>query len=186
MPNAYGNYVIQWILQKGAQQDRDRVIEAVKGRVVVWSRHKFASNVVEQVVRTAGQTQRRALAEEILVPPHQHQQQQREEDGEEGPGVAGGEPPAVSMAEDPFANFVLQRFLEACDGDQKLRLVAVLQPRLAALRKRAIGGGGGGGAPPNGGMVGAGAGAGAGAGWTKHLAAVQMKCDAIRPQGMMR
>lgn len=164
MPNAYGNYVIQWILQKGQQRDKDRVVKAVMGNVVRWSRHKFASNVVEQVVRTASREQRRRLAEEILAEPNGS-----------SPADGSSSPAAVTMAEDPFANFVLQRFLEACDVDQKLRLVAVLQPRLTALRKRAVAAGG---APALPGDAAAAAG-----GWTKHLAAVQMKCDAIRPAG---
>lgn len=166
MPNAYGNYVIQWILQKGQQRDKDRVVKAVMGNVVRWSRHKFASNVVEQVVRTASREQRRRLAEEILAEPSGNVN---------GQADGSSSPAAVTMAEDPFANFVLQRFLEACDVDQKLRLVAVLQPRLAALRKRAVAAGG---APALPGDAAAAAG-----GWTKHLAAVQMKCDAIRPAG---
>lgn len=153
----YGNYVIQWILQKGLPQDKNRVVESVSGNVLAWSRHKFASNVVEQVVRAADSHQRRHLASEILQEVST-------------PSAGSSDVAANLMLQDAYANYVLQRFLELCDHDQKMALVDTLQPRLAALRKGGTAGGAAlAGAPPS-----------TLSNWTKHLTAVQMKCEAIR------
>ncbi|CAO1627363.1 unnamed protein product [Sympodiomycopsis kandeliae] len=145
MADQYGNYVIQWILQRGEAQDQEKVIDSVVGNVLTLSRHKFASNVVEQVVRAASATQRRILAEEIL---------QQLESSHQPHSAVLGDPcmtAANVMMTDQYANYVLQRFLELCEKDQKLKMVAILRPRLIALRR----------------------GAGGPGGWTKHLAAVE-------------
>lgn len=141
MADQYGNYVIQWILQKGLPQDRARVIDSVQGHVLALSRHKFASNVVEQVVRAASPTQLRSLCSEILQPI----------EGQSTPTNGGSSTAANVMMTDQYANYVLQRFLERCEDDQKMRLVHLLGPRLTALRR----------------------GAGGPGAWTKHLAAVE-------------
>ena len=46
----YGNYVIQHVLERGGQEDRGRVIAAVRGSVLALSQHKFASNVLEKCI----------------------------------------------------------------------------------------------------------------------------------------
>jgi hypothetical protein len=39
---AYGNYVIQHILEKGNEYDRIRLLQTIKAKVLELSRHKFA------------------------------------------------------------------------------------------------------------------------------------------------
>lgn len=158
MADQYGNYVIQWILQRGMPQDKMKVIEAVVGKVLALSRHKFASNVVEQVVRAADKSQLRRLASEILEPvgpsPYPYEDE----------SMASANRAANIMMTDQYANYVLQRFIELCEPDQKMKLVSILQPSLIALRR----------------------GAGGPGGWTKHLAAVErLVGEAIAGNGGM-
>lgn len=83
----YGNYVIQHVLGKwrrdgvdisewelmvfisftehGKQEDKTKLIATVKGRVLVMSQHKFASNVVEKCVTHAARAERSQLIEEV-------------------------------------------------------------------------------------------------------------------------
>lgn len=68
MQDQYGNYVVQWILQKGQPKDSSRIIDLVRGKVLNLSRHKFASNVLEEVVRASDDQTREELMEEILKP----------------------------------------------------------------------------------------------------------------------
>ena len=46
----YGNYVIQHILENGTQEEKEPILEIVLGSVVQFSKHKFASNVIENVL----------------------------------------------------------------------------------------------------------------------------------------
>ncbi|KAJ9476566.1 mRNA-binding protein PUF3 [Pseudozyma hubeiensis] len=150
MQHQYGNYVVQWILQRGEEVDRREVVGRIKGKVLVLSRHKFASNVVEEVVRTSERTDRDELLEEILRPIS-------------SPGEGKEQlVPAMLMMKDQFANYVLQRFFEMADREQRGRLVEVLQPALVGARRTSIGSAGAGGG-----------GAAAAAHTAKHLVAIE-------------
>lgn len=138
MHDQYGNYVIQWILQHGSKPDRDLVIGKARGNVLVLSRHKFASNVVEQVIRAASPEERCALIEEIIAPV-------------DGTNASVGEEAvegAVVMMKDQYGNYVLQRFLEMSQGQQRARLVALVKPALYNMKRFS-------------------------SGYTKHLAAIE-------------
>jgi pumilio RNA-binding family len=126
MHDQYGNYVIQWILSNGTKQDKDVIIDKAKGNVLKLSKHKFASNVVEQITRVAPQEERYSLIEEIMVPV------QDETNGENTVG-------AVVMMKDQYGNYVLQRFLELSEGQQKLRLVSFVKPALNNIKRFASG-----------------------------------------------
>lgn len=122
MHDQYGNYVIQWILQNASKPDKDVVIQMAKGNVLRFSKHKFASNVVEQVIRAASQEERYSLIEEVMVPI------QDEHSGETTVG-------AIIMMKDQFGNYVLQRFLELSEGQQKNRLMSFIKPALINMKR---------------------------------------------------
>ena len=44
MQDQYGNYVVQYVLEKAAPQDRSDIISVIYGQVLHLSKHKFASN----------------------------------------------------------------------------------------------------------------------------------------------
>ena len=132
MQDQYGNYVIQWVLQHGDMRDRLAVINQTKGHLLQLARHKFASNVVEHVIEVAPTRDRRELLDELLVPLAP----------QETEGIAllleGAAPLCVAtiMMQDQYANYVLQRFLQVIQGDDRARLVAAVRPVLVALRQR--------------------------------------------------
>lgn len=58
---------MQYILEKGAPQDRDQVIQKLIGHMLQMSKHKFASNVCEKAVLNASPAQKDILVREISV-----------------------------------------------------------------------------------------------------------------------
>ena len=62
-----GNYVIQHVLEHGNPEDKSRIILELKGKVLVLSQHKFASNVVEKCVTYANRNERAFLIEEVCA-----------------------------------------------------------------------------------------------------------------------
>jgi len=77
-----GNYVIQHVLEHGKIEDRSRIVNAIMGRVLHLSQHKFArytkknflwlkkiffsSNVVEKCVTYATREEKRQLIDEVV------------------------------------------------------------------------------------------------------------------------
>ncbi|KAH7914709.1 armadillo-type protein [Hygrophoropsis aurantiaca] len=117
MQDQFGNYVVQFVLEQGKPQDRAQVISKLRGQMLNMARHKFASNVCEKALMTAGAEERRILVEEIITPK------------------ADGVSPIVSMMKDQFANYVLQRALTVADADQKELLVSKIRPQLVSMRR---------------------------------------------------
>lgn len=67
LDDQYGNYVIQHILQYGRDSDRDSILDiVVSNGVLLLSRQKFASNVVEKLLKYGSPTQRLAVVREML------------------------------------------------------------------------------------------------------------------------
>ncbi len=116
----YGNYVIQHLMEKGQERDKRTIVNAVRGHVLQYSRHKFASNVVEKCVAFGSVADREALIGEVLeVDP-------------------SGDPltfPLLLMMKDQFANYVVQKILDLVEGAQRDLLLALIRPHLVALRK---------------------------------------------------
>jgi mRNA-binding protein PUF3 len=54
----YGNYVTQHIIAHGKEEDRMRIINLVTTHLVQYSRHKYASNVVEKSIEFGTDQQR--------------------------------------------------------------------------------------------------------------------------------
>jgi hypothetical protein len=63
----YGNYVIQHVLERGNPKDKAFVVSKVKGNVLNYSKHKFASNVVEKCILHGSKEDRQDLLDEIIT-----------------------------------------------------------------------------------------------------------------------
>ena len=133
------NYVIQFVLENGLEQDRLGIIAQLRGRMLQMSRHKFASNVCEKALITADPDSRRQMIEEIM--------RQRQD----------GSSPVVTMMKDqygsmlyffrrpvmissltwPILDYVLQRAISVADAEQRTALIERMRPHLTTLRKRA-------------------------------------------------
>ncbi|KAK9368494.1 armadillo-type protein [Lipomyces kononenkoae] len=117
----YGNYVIQHVIERGKPEDREKIIAVVKDNVLQFSKHKFASNVVEKCVVYGDSRQRQSVIDEIL--------RQRPD----------GSLPLTAMMKDQFANYVIQKLLDVTDGQQRDNLVSKIMPHLQALKKYSYG-----------------------------------------------
>ncbi|KAG8697831.1 mRNA binding protein puf3 [Ceratobasidium sp. 394] len=84
------------------------------------AKHKFASNVCEKALVTANSESRRLLIEEIMTPR---------------PAAVN---PIVLMMKDPFANYVLQRDLQAVGEEQRHALIAKVKPQLNMRRGSSV------------------------------------------------
>ncbi|WFD19278.1 hypothetical protein MCAP1_001501 [Malassezia caprae] len=132
MQDQYGNYVIQWVLQHGDRADQLAIVAATKTHLLQMSRHKFASNVVEHVIEVAPPADLRDLLKELLAPLSAA-------DVEGLPLLIDGTMllcVATVMMQDQYANYVLQRFLQVLQGEDRERLVQTIRPVLYALRQR--------------------------------------------------
>ena len=129
----YGNYVIQHILQ---QRDEDmikknmspsigkakqEIIDIVAENVVKFSKHKFASNVVEKAILHGNKEQRRSIMVKIL--PHDLKHAADLED----------DAPMILMMRDQFANYVVQKLVGVTDGEEKKLIVVAIRAYLDKL-----------------------------------------------------
>lgn len=67
----YGNYVTQHIIEHGRPQDRAMVIGIVRTNLLNFSKHKFASNVVEKCLVFGSDGQRREIMLKVIEKPEQ-------------------------------------------------------------------------------------------------------------------
>ncbi|KAK9480449.1 armadillo-type protein [Lipomyces japonicus] len=117
----YGNYVIQHVIERGKPEDREKIIIFVKENVLQFSKHKFASNVVEKCIIHGDIRQKQTLIDEILRVK------------------SDGSFPLTAMMKDQFANYVIQKLLDVTDGKQRDDLVSKITPHLQALKKYSYG-----------------------------------------------
>ena len=67
LDDQYGNYVVQHVLQFGRESDRESILGLViKGGLLTLSRQKFASNVVEKLLKYGSPVQRNKVVLEML------------------------------------------------------------------------------------------------------------------------
>ncbi|KAJ1976206.1 mRNA binding protein puf3, partial [Dimargaris verticillata] len=117
----YGNYVIQHVLEHSQKADRDLVVSKVRGNVLILSKHKFASNVVERCITYGSEEQRRTLVEEVI---------QTRPDGTTALSI---------MMKDQYANYVVQKMLDAVEGNLRDLLVLKIRPHIQSLKKYTYG-----------------------------------------------
>jgi hypothetical protein len=113
----YGNYVIQHIVEKGRPADKEFIIGKIKGNVMIMSKHKFASNVVEKCVTFGSPKDRQEILDEVLSTK------------------ADGTIALYTMMKDQFANYVVQKLLDVSNESQRILLVTKIKPQLSNLKK---------------------------------------------------
>lgn len=117
----YGNYVIQHILQHGSEDltkhisnSKQEIVNTICGNVVEYSKHKFASNVVEKSVLYGSKNQIRQILNEILPKD------------EEDAANLDENAPLILMMRDQYANYVVQKLVGVASGnDEKLIVIAI-------------------------------------------------------------
>jgi len=105
----YGNYVVQHMLQHSRKEDKRRIISTVQRDVLPYSKHRFASNVVEKCIEVATTGEHaHALEEERAALMHAIL------------GEAGAErPPIFQMMDDRFGMHVVQCVVEHSRGSER-------------------------------------------------------------------
>jgi pumilio RNA-binding family len=124
--------VIQHILENGkSQDDKNKIVKSIKGKVLELSNHKFASNVIEMCIKYSTEKDRRDIIDEILevnsaVPP-------TDADSEE----ATMNQALYQMIQDRYGNYVIQQCIEASSGKQREFLVEKITKCANLLKKQA-------------------------------------------------
>lgn len=124
LDDQYGNYVIQHVLQYGRKTDRDIVLQMIiENNLLVLSKQKFASNVIEKLLKYGSAEHRTAIVREMLKPTD-------DETVESGRSSV-----VLLMVRDAYANYVVQTTLDvAPEGEDKSMLYQELKNHSAQLR----------------------------------------------------
>lgn len=130
----YGNYVIQHILQHGKDSSqtqypshidktKQEIFNVISENTVEYSKHKFASNVVERSILFGSEAQKRLILNKILPKDEAHAV--RLEDSS----------PLILMMRDQYANYVVQKLVDVATGDDKRLIVISIRFYLDKLNK---------------------------------------------------
>lgn len=107
MQDAYGNYVVQYVLDVCGDKDVHVVCESVVGRINSLAIQKFSSNVVEKCLERCTDKVREKYLDELSDPDRIRE-----------------------LMMDPFGNYVIQRALSVATHAQATRLVGAIKPHL--------------------------------------------------------
>lgn len=110
--DAYGNYVVQYILDLDEVNFTRPLCQSFRGKVVALSKQKFSSNVIEKCLRVADPESKSELIEELL---------------------SGNE--LERMLRDSFANYVVQTALDYGHNQHKQRMIDVITPVLPTIKQ---------------------------------------------------
>lgn len=107
MQDAYGNYVVQYVLDVCSDEDVHAVCESVVGKVTLLAIQKFSSNVMEKCLERCTDKVR-----ELYLTELSDSERIRE------------------LMMDPFGNYVIQRALAVSTHAQAVQLVEAMKPHL--------------------------------------------------------
>jgi hypothetical protein len=108
----FGNYVVQYILDLADTRFINPLCRTFSGNIPSLSKQKFSSNVIEKCLRTADNSVRREMIDEVL-------------NGNE----------LEKMLRDSFANYVVQTAMDFADADTRQRIVDAIRPILPSIRQ---------------------------------------------------
>ncbi|KAJ4966970.1 hypothetical protein NE237_018819 [Protea cynaroides] len=109
--DAFGNYVVQFVLELKIPTATANLISQFEGNYVHLSTQKFSSNVVEKCLKVFGEENRSRIILELLSYSHFGQ-----------------------LLQDPFANYVIQSALGVTKGSVHASLLEAIRPHAAILR----------------------------------------------------
>ena len=111
----YGNYVIQNIVEK--IKENDTIFTSLKGKVYEYSRHKFASNVIEKCLALGKKGQIDAMVKEIIDLDDKNNEV------------------LTTLVKDKYGNYVVQKMIEM--GDIKLKEILIRKiSKTQALKRK--------------------------------------------------
>ncbi len=107
MQDAYGNYVVQYVLDVCSDEDVHAVCESVVGKVTLLAIQKFSSNVMEKCLERCTDKVREHYLAELSDSDRIRE-----------------------LMMDPFGNYVIQRALAVSTHAQAVQLVEAMKPHL--------------------------------------------------------
>ncbi|KAF1833901.1 ARM repeat-containing protein [Decorospora gaudefroyi] len=113
----YGNYVTQHVIEHGLPEDRAKIVALIKAQFLMFSKHKFASNVVEQCLICSDDAQRRELVSVVLAKNER------------------GETNVMNLLRDGYGNYVIQKLLDTLNREDYEMFVQALKPELEKAKK---------------------------------------------------
>jgi len=116
MQDAYGNYVVQYVLDVCGEDEAAAVCDSVVGKVSLLAVQKFSSNVMEKCLERSGDRVQEMYLQEMSHPNNIRQ-----------------------LMCDPYGNYVVQRGLSVATHAQAVRLVEAMRPHLPGMRNTAGG-----------------------------------------------
>ena len=111
MQDAYGNYVVQYVLDVCSDEDVQAVCESVVGKVNLLAIQKFSSNVMEKCLERCDDRVKELYLQQMSDPERIRE-----------------------LMMDPFGNYVVQRALSVATHAQAIRLVEAMRPHLIATQ----------------------------------------------------
>lgn len=117
MQDAYGNYVVQYVLDVCSDDDVQAVCESVAGKVNLLAIQKFSSNVMEKCLERCSDPIKEMYLREMSDPERIRE-----------------------LMMDPFGNYVVQRALSVATHMQAIRLVEAMRPHLMSTQSGGHGG----------------------------------------------
>lgn len=115
--DSYGNYVVQHVIEHGLPDDRAKMISLIRSQFLMFSKHKFASNVVERCLICGSEAERRQLVSTVIT---------KNERGENN---------LLSLLKDGYGNYVVQKMLETLTRPDYEIFVDALKPELEKAKK---------------------------------------------------
>lgn len=115
--DSYGNYVTQHVIEHGLPEDRAKIVSLITAQFLVFSKHKFASNVVERCLTCGDDEQRREVVNAFIA------KDQR------------GENNLLTLLKDGYGNYVIQKLLETLNREDYDVFVDALKPELEKAKK---------------------------------------------------
>ncbi|RMZ67247.1 hypothetical protein GMOD_00001145 [Pyrenophora seminiperda CCB06] len=113
----YGNYVTQHVIEHGLPEDRAKYVSLIKAQFLLFSKHKFASNVVERCLLFGNDAQRRELVAVVLSKNER------------------GETSVMNLLRDGYGNYVIQKLLDTLNRNDYEMFVQALKPELEKAKK---------------------------------------------------
>jgi mRNA-binding protein PUF3 len=96
----FGNYVTQHVIERGSPGDSAHFIEMVLSQSLTYSKHKFASNVVEKCLTNCTPEQRTNVRKVL--------------------SGSNPETQLLGLARDQYANYVIQKLIDELSGEEQV------------------------------------------------------------------
>ncbi|KAI4373719.1 hypothetical protein MLD38_011810 [Melastoma candidum] len=106
----FGNYAVQYVLDKNEPRVTEDVLNHLKGHFLDLSMQKYSSNVVESCLKLAGEECRACIIQELI-----------------------GSPRLDQILQDPYGNYVIQSAIMVSKGTLRSAIVKAIKPHIPTL-----------------------------------------------------